>query len=320
MSYRRLTREERYQIGALKNSGLSIRAISRQLLRQASTISRELKRCPNLPYEPDKADHAAVKKASCRNFGKLKLRGPLLEYVREKIVADWSPEQIAGRLKHDQAVTTISLQSIYKYLAKDKETGGRLTAHLRILRKERKDRKKLHWQRKAVNTDDRVSIEQRPPIVEERRRLGDFERDTVFGTFGGALLLSHVDRVSRITKLALVDWKSSDLIHEATLKCLRGEIVETITNDNGAEFARHRKTAEALGASIFFSHPYRSWERGSNENTNGLIRQYFPRRTAIKSAERVAEVEHILNSRPRKCLDYRTPYEVHESLRSSVLR
>lgn len=320
MGYRRLTREERYQISALKDSGLGVRSIARQLMRHASSISRELKRGTNGCYEPGMAHAMAVKKASSRNLNNQKLKGQLLSYVKRRITEDWSPEQIAGRLRLDGNLPKVSAQSIYRYLDKDKKEGGCLSRHLRILRKERKDRKKLHWQRVAVNTQDRISIEKRPGVVEKRARLGDYERDTIFGKARGALLLSMVDRTSRFTKLARNEYKSSDLIHVATVKCLKNEPVETITNDNGSEFSRHKQTAKALKAKVYFSHAYRSWERGSNENTNGLIRQYFPRRCAVGSAKRVAEVERILNSRPRKCLGYRTPYEVHEFLKASALR
>lgn len=320
MAYERLTRDERYQIGAFRTSGLGVRAIARQLLRDPASISRELRRSEIGNYLPAAADALAKKRASSRNGSRRKIDGELLSHVQKKLEEDWSPEQISGRLRQQGSAKAVSMQTIYKFVEEDRIRGGLLFSHLRILRKERKDRKKPGWQPFAVKPDDRESIEKRPAIVEKRERLGDYERDTVFGKLNGVLLLTLVDRTSRLVKISRIEKKSSELVHQATVERLKNEPVETITNDNGPEFIKHARTAASLSTKIYFSHPYRSWERGSNENMNGLIRQYFPKSKPIPSADCVAKAESILNSRPRKCLGYRTPLEVHRELKSSPLR
>jgi len=165
-------------------------------------------------------------------------------------------------------------------------------------------------------------IDDRPQVVEKRRRLGDVERDTMMGTWNGPFLLTVVDRTSRYAKIAWIRRKCSTLVHQATVNLLRNEPVQTITNDNGTEFSKHRLTTKALGAQVYFSRAYRSWERGSNENLNGLLRQYFPRRMNLGNVTRaqIKHAEHQLNNRPRKCLGYRTPSEVHHELKRQALR
>jgi len=253
-----------------------------------------------------------------RHWKKTKIKDNVEAYVRDKLLHDWSPEQISGRMRLDQRKDRVSYPTIYRYLERDKAKGGELWKHLRVLRKQRKDRKKPHW-KPTVYMPERVFIKDRPKIVDQRKRLGDYERDLLLGKINGGLCLTIVDRTSRLLKLAWLPMKCSELVHQATVSCLKDEPVKTITNDNGPEFARHYDTAYDLKASVYFSRPYRSCERGTNENMNGLIRQYLPRRKPIPTLgpEEICYIERLLNTRPRKCLGYKTPLEVHTQLKSS---
>lgn len=321
MEYHRLTLQDRYHIEALFNSGLSLREIANKLGHHASTISREIKR--NKPpflneYKAEIARNFSLQRGVSRHWKKIKIRGETEAYVREKIAQDWSPEQIAGRMRLEKRKDRISYCTIYRYLQRDKVNGGYLWKRLRVLRKQRKDRKNPSW-KPTVYMPERIFIKDRPKIVDERKRLGDYERDTLLGKAGGALCLTIVDRTSRLLKLALLPKKCCELVHEATIACLKNEPVKTITNDNGSEFARHYNTAYDLKAQIYFSRAYRAWERGTNENLNGLIRQYLPKHKPIEilSDEDINRIEVLLNTRPRKCLGYKTPFEIHIELKSS---
>ena len=325
--YHRLTLAERYQIEALLGSGLSFGQISRQLGRSVSTISREVSRFrTRQAYRADFAESLAQQagyrgQAKCR-----RITGELADYVVSRLRLDWSPEQIDGSLRREQQTCVVSYQTIYRFIRRDRACGGKLYRHLRILRKQRKDRKKAAWRPKTHwRLRDRRDIEMRPEIVEKRVRVGDYERDLVLGKRGRSVLLTVVDRTSKLLKLQCLEKNLSGLVHRATVRLLKGEPVETITNDNGREFALHRTTEKALGAKVYFSKAYRSWERGTNENINGLIRQYFPKKKDIGNPprKRIQEIEHLINTRPRKCLGYRTPLEVHEELKqkqASALR
>lgn len=318
--YRRLTLEDRYQIGALLKSGLSGRAVARQLGFSPSSIARELQKVVGA-YAAARAERVTQKRRRGRYDKRFKIRGHLKTVVRRNLLLDFSPEQISGRLLLKRGRKIISYKTIYRYVDRQKWLRDPLWRHLRILRRERKDRKKAQWRPAGEYLPKRRSILERPAIVEQRIRIGDFERDTVLGKFNGALLLTIVDRTSRLLKLARVEKKTSEEIHQATVRLLKEERVHTITNDNGQEFFRQQKTEEALNTTVYFSQPYRSWERGTNENTNGLLRQYFPREQPIAPMTDGAlkKIENLLNNRPRKRLGFQTPLEVHRKLRR-VLR
>lgn len=318
--YRRLTPEDRYQIEALLNSGRSQRFIGRQLGCSASTISREIyKGCWKGETEYIAADAEEVTQSLLhQDHGSTrKIRAKTEAYVKSKLKLDWSPEQIAGRMALLKMKNGVSYPTIYRYLERNKP----LRKHLRILRKQRKDRKSAHW-RPHPFMIDRVPIEKRPKIVEARKRLGDYERDTVLGKRGGPALLTMVDRTSRLLKLAWVPKNTAEYIHKATVSHLKQEPHYTITNDNGFEFMFHARTSRALKTAIFFNRAYHAWERGTNENTNGLLRQYFPKKHDIGHLTwtQVNKIEKRLNTRPRKILGYKTPLEVHKTMKSSVLR
>jgi transposase, IS30 family len=307
----RLTSGQRYQIQVYLESELTFREIARRLNVNVSTISREVKRVGR-PYCPIKACEASLARASGRRSGKFKVAGPIKDYVDRRIREDWSPEQTCNKLK-EETKQTLSVQTVYSYVRRDKQNRGTLYEHLRILRKQRKDRTSPVWKPVWTNISRRTDISERPAVVAERSRIGDYERDLVLGKLNGPALLTIVDRKSKKLWIKLIPKKCAEDVGWATVEALKGEAVHTITNDNGSEFANHYFTAKELGCKIYFSRAYRSWERGINENTNGLIRQYFPKKTSLADVtpERVKEVEDILNDRPRKTLGYKTPREVH---------
>lgn len=315
MKYQRLTREHRYQIQALKDSGMGIRKIASTLKRSPSTISRELNRFKGRIYLPNKANEQALERR--KKIGpSQKITVALQLQIDELLMAQWSPEQIAGRLRL-QGIG-ISHETIYKYIFLNSRGGGKLYLNLRRKRRVRRSRETSRNFKRCGYRRNQSWIEERPPIVEERVRTGDFERDSMLGTNGR--LLTIVDRASRLTKISRLTKSSSYDIHIATLQLLEGEKVHTITNDNGVEFGLHDQTAKQLNAQIYFSRPYCSWQRGTNENTNGLIRQYYPKGHDFSQVtdEEVAKVEGLLNNRPRKCLGYQTPNEVHNRLSQTV--
>jgi len=247
-----------------------------------------------------------------RRSGEYKIKGLLRLHVKKKLEKKWSPEQICGRLLLESKIS-LSHQSIYRHIERDRAKGGKLVKHLRILRKQRKDRKSINWKPYPDPQRERVHISKRPKIVDKRKRLGDWERDLVFGKKNETLLLTMTDRVSRLARLELVKAKCSKLVHKATVKGLKYDHKRTMTNDNGSEFTMHKETSKRLKATCYFANPYRSWERGTNENMNGLLRQYFPRKRSMNKLtnRQLKIIEKQLNSRPRKTLGYKTPLEVH---------
>lgn len=322
MAYCRLAQSERYQIEALVSRKISIRSIAAQLGRAPSTISREHKRGLRLVggYSASYSEMRANWLKKKKKFFHRKISGSVEAYIRSKILLDWSPDQIANRMKLENQPIVVSHMSIYRFIQRERNAGGELWRHLRITRKTSR-----HTQTRGVwcphSLMNRISIERRPEIVEDRIRLGDYERDLLEGKRGESALLTIVDRTSRKLLLEKVS-KKAEPVHQATLSALRNERVYTITNDNGTEFAGHEKTAGELGVTIYFNHPNSSWERGTNENTNGLLRQYFPKKHSLNgvSKAKLGEIQEKLNNRPRRCLDYRTPNEVHLALQSQALR
>jgi len=236
----------------------------------------------------------------------------LWDDVEEKLIKhQWSPEQISGR-RYLEGQETVSVEAIYLHIYAAEKAGRSLACHLRLAHRKRKKRRSNQDLRGQIK--NRVSIDERPPEVDEKERLGDFELDTVVGPPGGAVLVTIVDRHSKYTLMQVASSKSAADVGGAILSLLRRhkDIVETLTFDNGKEFAYHYLIDMLLGCRSYFAHPYHSWERGLNENTNGLIRQYFPKKTdfALITDKDVCKVQDLLNSRPRKTLDYQTPNEI----------
>jgi IS30 family transposase len=307
-TYTQLTQEQRYQISALKRIELNQSEMAKEIGVHRATIGRELLRNEGgRGYRPKQAHEKALQR---RAKSQPRIRAESWAVVDKKLRQDWSPEQVSGWLNKHQELR-ISHEWIYQHILADQRTGGDLYTHLRCQKKRRKRYGKHDYRGKIP---DRVSIEERPAIVAQRERLGDWEIDTLIGKGHRGALVSLVERMSRFTLLQPVDQCLAELVSQATISLLKplSEKVHTITGDNGKEFANHAQIAEALNASFFFAHPYSAWERGTSENTNGLVRQYFPKNTNFWNTtfEEALSVTDKLNHRPRKCLDFLTPFEV----------
>jgi IS30 family transposase len=306
-----LTRCERYQIQTLKDNNFSLRHIAKQLERSASTIAREINRAQAAQgYQAEMAHALALKRQSmCRNALHIAAEhwGVIEAYLRLYL----SPQQVSGRLELEGA-TSISHESIYQYVYRDKAKGGDLASYLRCQKVRRKRYGSGNERRGQLK--NRVCIEQRPAIVQSRQRIGDWEGDTVIGRGNTGVLVTLVERYSRYTLVSSLPNREAAPVSAAILQMLRPHKAQclTMTFDNGKEFADHVFFGTCLEADVYFAHPYHSWERGTNENTNGLLRQYFPKYMSFSnlSANDVDDAAYRLNHRPRKCLRYRTPHEV----------
>jgi len=317
MSYRQLTREQRYQIHILIKEGYKQTHIALLLGFHKSTISRELRRNRGEHgYFPNQAQHVA----RCRRRHSHGPRIPVetWERVERLLRQQWSPQQISNRLRLERK-RTVSHERIYLYIYADKRRGGLLHRHLRS---QKKQRKRYGGYVRRGQIPNRIGIEQRPAIVASKRRFGDWEADTIIGARHQGGILSLVERKSKLTRLHKLESKAASEVKEGTIALLApvADRVQTITVDNGKEFVLHEEITAVLQAPIYFTHPYAAWERGLNENTNGLVRQYFPKKqdfTAITNTH-VQQVEQLLNNRPRKTLGYRTPNEVFFKQRVSL--
>ena len=316
-SYTQLTQEERYQIYILKKEKYSQTRIAELLGRDKSTISRELRRNQGQKgYRPKQAHKRALE----RRLGKAQPRigERIWHQVKALIREGWSPEQVAGRIAMEQGVS-ISHEWIYQYIYADQRSGGNLYQYLRC-QKVRRKRYGTYDRRGCI--PNQVSIDDRPAIVDSKRRFGDWEGDTVIGKNHRGALVTLVERKSLYTIIRSVLHKTAKAVRDAVVDGLTPYIdwVHTITYDNGREFADHEGMASDLDARIYFAHPYASWERGLNENTNGLIRQYFPKGRDLTTVTKheIEQAMDKLNHRPRKSLGYRTPYEVFFNTRTSL--
>lgn len=318
--YTQLTLQEREQIHDLVWDGLSVRAIGRRLGRDAGTISRELSR--NTPllrqrYTPHLAQEKYLyRKQKSRQRPRLRDE-MIVSYVHEKLPLGWSPEQIAGRWNKQHRQMTISHEAIYQYIYTHTRPGepGDLRPFLRR-RHKRRQRKKVPFPEAKTTIKNRVSIDLRPAVVERRKQLGHWEGDSVESQRTSRACLNVLnERVSKLVHITRLKQKNAALTAAAIIARLDRYAERqrlTLTVDNGTEQANHEQVARTLGTKVYFAHPYHAWERGTNENTNGLIRYYFPKGTdfATVSDEAIRQVEYLLNTRPRKTLNYRTPLEV----------
>jgi IS30 family transposase len=308
---KKLTRDERCEISALYKSGKSPSEISKQLSRSISTITRELSRNSiDGHYDFITANEAAIKRRGKHNNHSITLDN--WTYVRSLIRQKWSPDQVDNWLKkHPEIGFTVSRESIYQYIKDDRNNGGDLYLSLR---RSGKAYRRGRFKEYRGKIKDRIDITQRPDIINKRLRIGDWEVDSVIGCMNKSSIVTLVERVSRYTTIIKVDSKEAVGVAEAIVnRCKSNSLpVKTITGDNGLEFAAHVYIANELGIDFYFTHPYCSWEKGTNENTNGLIRQYYPKGTDFNSIsqEMLDKVEKELNNRPRNCLEFDSPSEV----------
>jgi len=302
-TYSQLTYNQRYHIYTFLKAGFCQSEIAEAIGVHKSTISRELKRNRGgRGYRPKQAQRLA---AGRQNKAISRIKPEDWKLVESLIGLDWSPEQISSCCKDNQ-IMHISHEWIYQYVYKDKREGGSLWKHLRC-HKKRKKRYGSYDKRGQI--PNRTMIDKRPQAAEDRSRLGDWEADTIIGNRKQGAIVTLVDRQSRYLLMGLVAQRTKKAIQEAIISLLAGFPVHTITCDNGKEFAGHETIAKELKAVVYFAHPYASWERGTNENTNGLIRQYFPKNTNFRdlTQEDIEFVQHRLNTRPRKCLSFISP-------------
>jgi len=317
MTYKQLTREQRYQIYALMKAGLFQTEIAKVIGVHKSTICRERRRNRGRRgYRPKQAQHfAEIRRAKAVTT---RISPDTWILVERLVQDDWSPEQISGWLSREFQMM-VSHESIYQFILKNKRQGGNLYLHLRCKKQRRKRYGSTNYRGRIP---DRISIDLRPAIVDTRSRVGDWELDTIIGKGHKQAIVSLTERKSRLTLIAKVKRKSAELVSLSVQRLLEpiAAKVFTLTSDNGKEFARHQEISTVLQADFYFAHPYSSWERGLNENTNGLIRQYFPRKhdfTTI-TEKAISMVMNKLNNRPRKCLGFKTPNQVFFGIKPKV--
>lgn len=307
-NYKQLTYEQRCQIEALKKSGMTQQEIADAIGTTQSTVSRELSRNTGQRGYRHKQ---AQRKAEGRRYNAVKavkMTERMVDRVEQKLALKWSPEQISGWLFEEHG-EPLSHERIYQHIWDDKRIGGQLYTHLR--RQGKKYQKRCNGKRSRGQIRNRVGIEERPGVVDEKSRIGDWEIDTVIGKGHRGALVTIVERATQFTLAADVPNKSAEAVTAATIKLLKPyrSVLHTITADNGKEFAYHEQLAAELGVAVYFARPYHSWERGLNENTNGLLRQYWPKSTDFKTvtSREIAKVVTQLNQRPRKTLGFKTP-------------
>ena len=309
--YTQLTIEQRYQISGLKKAGFNQSRIATDLNIHKSTISRELKRNKGQRgWRPRQAqEKATARRRECVGAKKFAYDDWL---VLDKLVRqDLSPAQISGRMALENTLR-ISHETIYQHIYDDKHAHGDLWRHLRCQKSCRK--RYGSGQERRGMLKNRISIDERPDIVEKKERIGDWEGDTVIGKVQKGALITLTERVSRYTLASMLPSKHAEGV-TATIIGLLGPHKgkhHTMTLDNGKKFAGHESIAKRLKMSVYFAHPYHSWERGLNENTNGLLRQYFPKGSCFEKVtdDQVQLAVDSLNHRPRKIMGFKTPFEV----------
>jgi len=307
-TYRQLTQAQRYQIYALRKAKHTLAEIADVIGVHKSSVSRELKRNRGQRgYRPQQAHERATAR---RQKVVPRITAEDWELVESLLKQDWSPEQISGRLKKEQAIR-ISHEWIYQYILANKRAGGDLYKHLRCQKKHRKRYGTYDRRGKLPNCR---SIEERPAIVDARKRLGDWEVDTITGRKQKQAIVTLTERKSRFTFVSKVKRRTAQAVRKQVCRMLLPvkNKVHTLTSDHGKEFADHEQIAQMLELKFYFAHPYAAWERGTNENMNGLLRQYFPKKSDFQSVSN-KELEQAmtrLNFRPRKTLRFKTPFEV----------
>ena len=324
MSYSHLNIDQRYLLYQLQQKQkLSQSELGKLIGCSQSTISRELRRNKNLDnlYLPDTAQQLSDKRRqeSKREFSNI--TEETIQAVKNGLKKRYSPEQIVGRLKREKK-KSVSHETIYKMIYKNHQECGEYQKYLRQGKKRRKKRKSQN----AFSTGipNRVGIENRPKIAEEKKEIGHWESDTMIGGNHSGVLVTHVDKASKFLVAALGKDKSMKELNKVTIKLFNAidkEKIKTFTCDNGKEFSGHEELSKVLLAPFYFANPYCSWERGLNEHTNGLLRQFFPKGTNFKivKPEEVKKAVDLINNRPRKSLDYQTPYEVFYNISSDIM-
>jgi len=308
-SYKQLTQEQRYVIKVMNQAGHNQKMIAKFIEVHPSTISRELRRNQGKRgYRYRQAHQLALDRR--QDKARVSIDSSSWSLIESLIREEWSPEQISGWVSENMSYS-VSHEHIYQYILSDKKRGGDLYQYLRC-KKQRKKRYGSHERRGQLV--DRVSIELRPNIVEKRTRLGDWELDTIIGKNHKQAIVTLTERRSGLALIKRVERSTANQVSKAIISLLKPheKWVHTMTADNGKEFAEHKTMAKRLNADFYFAHPYSPWERGCNENMNGLIRQYFPKGMDFSSINMSDEIFVMdrLNNRPRKRLGFKTPNDV----------
>lgn len=317
MSRDHLTHDDRIRLASLKRAGLKQKDIAEQLSKNPSTISRELGRnvtTNKSGYDVRIAQENTDQRRFLANqrFRKIENDPWLEKYIKKKLKLDWSPEQIAGRLKRDQGKRIICHETIYQYIY---DIGKELTKLLRYKKSKYRRRYGTKIREAERELVRKRRIDQRPEIINARKRIGDWESDTVHGKDNSGAIATHAERKSGYFLGGKLEQNNGISFKESTIKSFEKIPKKkrlSCTMDNGPETSEFELIEQQLKMTVYFAWPYHSWERGTNENTNGLLRQYFPKGTRFDTVtqEDVDRAVKLLNNRPRKRLKYLTPYEV----------
>jgi len=312
-----ITTQQRYTISCMRNQGCNQTQIADAIGKDKSVVSREIGRNKDQRsglYRDDLANRKYAKRQK-EKPKHVRFTAEMQQYVEALLAVDYSPEQITG-LSKKQAIPCVSTERIYQHVWEDKRAKGELFIHLR--RKGRKYRKRGSSKDSRGIITGRVSIDQRPEIVDHRSRFGDLEADLIIGKDHNQAIVTINDRASGVLKMKKIPSKEASVVARAINQMLDEwmPFTHTITSDNGKEFADHHLISENLNIDYYFAHPYHSWERGSNENLNGLVRQYLPKKTDFTQItdQEINNIEIKLNNRPRKRFNYETPIFVMNQL------
>ncbi len=309
MRYRRVTKEDRLRIKDGLDAGLTKTAIADKLGFHKSSITREISRNRGLKgYRPKQANMLAKAREESKH-GPYKLNPVIITMIVERLELKWSPEQISNRLRLE-GYADISTETIYKFIDQDRQSGGQLWRHLR--RSSRRRKRRFPSEDRRGKIQNAVPISERSTKANQRKKVGHWERDTMLGKDRKTGVLVITDRKSRFNKFRKLNRRQAPKITKETIKALKGLPVKSITNDRGHEFSDHERCSKKMKVKIYFCDPYSSYQRGTNENRIGILRQYFPKKTDLKKLtnRQLQKIEFEINNRPMKCLDWLTPYEV----------
>ncbi len=317
MPYKHFSRDERLGLATLKRAGFNQKEIAKQLNRHPSTISRELPRGAmhnkNSYHVIAAEQRKKVKRIKAnQRFRKIENNEQLIRYVSDKLKLYWSPEQISGRLELEFGFTILCHETIYRYIYKQHPE---FKKYLRCRKGKYRRRAGTESRLKRLEAGKKKRIDQRPMVVEQRMRLGDWEGDTVLGKEKTIKILTHVERKSGLLLADKLNTATAEAVKLKTIqrfKSISKDKKHTITYDNGSEFAEHELTGRYTKLGIYFAYPYHSWERGTNENCNGLLRQFFPKGIyfATITQRQIEAATELINHRPRKRHGYLTPTEI----------
>lgn len=311
-----ITEEQRYTIEVMLRNGYKQSEIAKVTGKDKSVISREKKRNSDLRSGEYRSDLATrkYKKRMASKAKRIKFTPKIQKLVDKKLGQQWSPDQISN-YDYGHSVEMVSHERIYQYIIEDKKSGGDLFLNLR---RKKKYRKRVGNKDNRGKIKDQVNIKERPSVVGKGQRVGDFEVDLVIGANHKGALLTINELTTGYTKVKLLESKNADEVSRMIVKVLKpyANICRTITADNGKEFAMHKFVSQQLGIDFYFADPYASWQRGANENYNGLLRQYFPKKTSFENItwRDVKKAERKLNMRPRKRLGFISPVDKINSL------